>query len=252
MNPINVSLAGKAALVTGASSGMGGEIASALARAGAEVAVVGRDHDRLRSTVDAVEEAGRTAVPIEQDITAEGAGERIVAQAVAELGGLDILVNAAGIFELAPFEQSLENLDRQWLCNVRGPFALTVAAMPHLRQRKGAILFLSSIGGHVGFATASGYCATKGAIESLVRTLAVEEAASHVRVNAIAPGNIRTSMNAHLLADSTYEQAMLERTPAGRIGVVADVAPAAVFLVSDAAAYITGASLVIDGGWTAQ
>lgn len=245
-------LEGKAAIVTGASSGIGAGIAEAIARGGADVALVGRDAGRLADTVARVEAAGRRALTISADITEDGAAARIVQEALAAFGKLDALVNAAGIFELAPFEQSLDGLDRQWRCNVRAPFALTQAAIPHLRATRGSVLFLSSIAGRVGFATASGYCAAKGAIEQLVRVLAVEEAPNGVNVNAVAPGNVRTSMNEGLLADPGYEQAMLAATPAGRIGEVADIAPAAAFLVSDAAGYVTGASLVIDGGWTAQ
>ena len=247
-----ITLAGKAAIVTGASSGIGAAIAAELAREGADVALVGRDAGRLADTARAVEGHGRHVILVEADLTEDGAPARVVDEAVTGLDKLDILVNAAGVFELAPFEESLEALDRQWATNVRAPFAVTCAAIPHLRRTKGTILFLSSIAGHIGFATASGYCATKGAITNLVRCLAVEEAANGVNVNAIAPGNVRTSMNDHLLADAAYEQAMLAATPAGRIGVVGDIAPAAAFLVSGAAGYITGASLVIDGGWTAQ
>jgi NAD(P)-dependent dehydrogenase (short-subunit alcohol dehydrogenase family) len=246
------SLAGKAAIVTGASSGIGAAIAVQLAEQGADVAVVGRNRDRLAATVQSVESRGRRGVPIEADVTEEGAPERIISEATQAFGGIDILVNAAGVFELAPFEESLDALDRQWATNVRAPFALTRAAIRHLRERKGTVLFMSSVAGHIGFPTASGYCTTKGAIENLVKCLAVEEAPNGVRVNTIAPGNVRTSMNEHLLADDAYEQAMLAATPAGRIGVVEDIAPAAAFLVSPAADYITGASLVIDGGWTAQ
>jgi NAD(P)-dependent dehydrogenase (short-subunit alcohol dehydrogenase family) len=247
-----ITLAGKAAIVTGASSGIGAAIAAELAQHGADVALIGRDSERLAGTAEAVEAHGRIAIRVEGDLTTDGTPARLVAEAVDRLGKLDILVNAAGVFELAPFEESLEALDRQWATNVRAPFAVTCAAIPHLRKTKGSVLFMSSIAGHVGFATASGYCATKGAIENLVRCLAVEEAPNGVNVNAIAPGNVRTAMNADLLSNDDYEQAMLAATPAGRIGLVDDIAPAAAFLVSDVAEYITGASLVIDGGWTAQ
>lgn len=242
----------KVAIVTGASSGMGAGIAEELAHGGADVALVGRDTDRLGGTVTRVEAAGGGALPIAVDLTEDGSAARVVEDTLARFGRLDILVNAAGIFELAPFEESLDAFDRQWRCNVRAPFVLTQAAIPHLRKSRGSVLFMSSIAGHIGFATASGYCAAKGAIESLVRVLAVEEAATGVTVNAIAPGNIRTSMNEALLADPAYEKAMLAATPAGRIGEVVDIVPAAAFLVSDGAKYITGASLVVDGGWTAQ
>ncbi|WP_307665606.1 SDR family NAD(P)-dependent oxidoreductase [Streptomyces sp. V1I1] len=116
----------------------------------------------------------------------------------------------------------------------------------------GAVLFMSSIAGVVGFAGASAYSTTKGAVENAVRALALDAAPHGIRVNAIAPGNIRTAMNEDVLADPGYEREMIDRTPLGRIGVVEDITPAAVFLVSDAASYITGTSLLIDGGWTAS
>jgi NAD(P)-dependent dehydrogenase (short-subunit alcohol dehydrogenase family) len=249
---LSISLAGKAAVVTGASSGIGARIAIALAEAGADVTIVGRDAERLAETAKAVEANARRALTVQADLTDPAAPEQITAEALRELGRLDALVNCAGVFEVGPFEESLDSLDRQWEANVRSPFALTQHAMPALRETRGSVLFLSSIAGHVGVATATAYCAAKGAVEALVRALAVEEAPNGVRVNAIAPGNVRTAMNQHFFANPAYEEAMLALTPAGRIGEVDDVAPAAVFLVSDAAAYITGTSLVIDGGWTAQ
>jgi NAD(P)-dependent dehydrogenase (short-subunit alcohol dehydrogenase family) len=249
---LSISLAGKAAVVTGASSGIGARIAITLAEAGADVTIVGRDAERLAETAKAVEANARRALTVQADLTDPAAPEQITAEALRELGRLDALVNCAGVFEVGPFEESLDSLDRQWEANVRSPFALTQHAMPALRETRGSVLFLSSIAGHVGVATATAYCAAKGAVEALVRALAVEEAPNGVRVNAIAPGNVRTAMNQHFFANPAYEEAMLALTPAGRIGEVDDIAPAAVFLVSDAAAYITGTSLVIDGGWTAQ
>jgi NAD(P)-dependent dehydrogenase (short-subunit alcohol dehydrogenase family) len=245
-------LSGKAAIVTGATSGIGNGIAAALAEAGADVAVVGRDRERLQAIAERVEGAGRRAAPIVADLTEEDAGARVVEQALAAFGRLDVLVNAAGTFELAPFEDSLPLLDRQWAANVRGPFMLTQAAMGPLREQRGTVLFMSSIGGRIGFPTASGYCAVKGAIENLVRAIALEEAGNGVTVNAIAPGNVRTPMNAHLFENPEYEQMMLAATPNGRIAEVDDIVPAALFLVSEPARYITGACVVIDGGWTAQ
>jgi NAD(P)-dependent dehydrogenase (short-subunit alcohol dehydrogenase family) len=109
-------------------------------------------------------------------------------------------------------------------------------------------LFISSVGGHVGFSGCAAYGASKGALEMLVRCLALEEAPNGVRVNALAPGNVRTPMNSHLFVDPAYEQREIAITPLARIGEVDDIAPAAAFLVSDASSYITGVSLLIDGG----
>lgn len=241
----------KIALVTGASSGIGAEIARAFGAAGARVALVGRDTGRLAETEEAVRGAGGDAHVIVSDLLDDGGPAAAVAETVAHYGALDVLVSGAGIFELGPFEESLESLDRQWAANVRAPFALSQAAMPHLRPG-GSIIFLSSAAGRIGFATGVAYCVSKGAIEQLVRALAIEEAPNGVRVNAVAPGNVRTRMNAELLADADYERAMLEGTPLGRLGEVGDIAPTAVLLASDSSAFLTGQSIVIDGGWTAQ
>ena len=248
MSNLSIDLNGKRILVTGASSGIGAEIAATVATAGADVAVVGRDDARLEETARRVRDAGRSVVSIAADLTADDAGLTVVAAAVGGLGGLDGVVHAAGIFDPRPLSNGgLEVLDRHLQVNVRAPYGLTLAAIEHLRPG-GAMVFISSIGGHVGFPECSAYGASKGAIEALVRSLAVEEAPNGVRVNAIAPGNVRTRMNAHLFEDPDYLAGELALTPLNRIGEGVDIAPAAAFLLSDAAAYITGASLVIDGG----
>jgi NAD(P)-dependent dehydrogenase (short-subunit alcohol dehydrogenase family) len=245
---LHIDLGGKRILVTGASSGIGAEIAATVATAGADVAVVGRDKARLEETAGRVRDAGRTVASIAADLTADDAGPTVVTAAVDGLGGLDGVVHAAGIFDPQPLGNGgLEVLDRHLQANVRAPYGLTLAAIEHLRPG-GSLLFISSIGAHVGFSECSAYGASKGAIEALVRSLAVEEAPNGVRVNAIAPGNVRTRMNAHLFEDPDYLAGELALTPLKRIGEVVDIAPAAAFLLSDAAAYITGASLVIDGG----
>lgn len=248
MSNLHIDLTGKRILVTGASSGIGAEIAATVATAGADVAVVGRDRARLEQTAQRVRDAGRSVASIAADLTSDEAGPAVVAAAVDDLGGLDGIVHAAGIFDPQPLgDGGLEVLDRHLQANVRAPYGLTLAAIEHLRPG-GSLVFISSIGGHVGFPECSAYSASKGAIEALVRALAVEEAPNGVRVNAIAPGNVRTRMNAHLFEDPQYLAGELAMTPLNRIGEVVDIAPAAAFLLSDAAAYITGASLVIDGG----
>ncbi|PXY18962.1 SDR family NAD(P)-dependent oxidoreductase [Prauserella muralis] len=247
---MRISLEGKAALVTGASSGLGAGIAAGLASAGAEVMLVGRDRERLEKTRDAVEAAGGRGVVRIADVCAPESATSIVDAAISELGALDVLVNAAGLFEVGCDDET-HALDRQWAVNVRAPFAMTTAALPRMRQG-GAVCFFSSIAGHVAFPGASAYVTTKTAVEGAVRALALDAAPLGLRVNAVAPGNIRTPMNAHLLTEPSYEQSMLDQTPLGRIGEVEDVVPAVVFLVSDHARYITGSSLLVDGGWTAR
>jgi NAD(P)-dependent dehydrogenase (short-subunit alcohol dehydrogenase family) len=242
------SLDGKIAVVTGASSGMGFSCAQAMSEAGAKVVLVGRDRERLERCA---ERCGQHRI-VDIDLLDEEAPARIVEQALDAFAGITSLLHMAGIFWPKPFaEASLEDFDAQWRLNVRAPYALTKAALPHLKHDD-SVTFVSSIAGHVAFPNSAAYCATKGAVEQLTKALAVELAPAGIRVNAIAPGNIRTPMNEELLKDPDWEQMYLDGTPYGRVGVVEDVAPLAVFLASDAARYIHGESIVVDGGWVAR
>lgn len=243
-----MDLTGKVVVVTGASSGIGAEIATAMGAAGADVTLVGRDVDRLAEVQAAIRDAGGAASTVVADLAAEEAPEQVVASVLGRHGSLDALVHSAGVFKVGPIEDGVDALERQWRLNVRAPYALTAKALPSLRGG-GSVLFISSLAAKVGLAGTSAYAATKGAIEQLVRTLAVEEAPNKVRVNAIAPGHVRTPMNAELLADADYEAGLVKLTPLGRIGVPADIAPLAVLLASDGASFITGQSILVDGGW---
>jgi NAD(P)-dependent dehydrogenase (short-subunit alcohol dehydrogenase family) len=241
-------LDGKVAIVTGASSGIGLAIARAMADAGAKLVATARDEGRLRQATDGFEDARAVAV----DLADGAAADRIVSEAVAAFGGIDSIVHSAGIFWPKPLSDApLEDFDMQWRVNVRAPYALTKAALPYL-GRDSSVIFVSSIAGHVAFPNSAAYCATKGAVEQLTKALAVELSPQGIRVNAIAPGNIRTPMNEELLKDPDYEQMYLDGTPYGRVGEVEDIAPLAVFLASDAARYIHGESILVDGGWAAR
>jgi NAD(P)-dependent dehydrogenase (short-subunit alcohol dehydrogenase family) len=248
---LTLELDSRTAVVTGGSSGIGAAIAAAMADAGARVLLVGRDESRLASVAGRIRERGGTCETLSVDLTTDAGPKVAVDAALAAFGSLDVLVHSAGIFWPKPFEEtSLRDLDQQWEINVRAPFALSQAALPSLRSGA-SIIFVSSIAGYVGFPNSTAYCATKGAIELLTRALAVELAPRGIRVNVIAPGTIRTHMNEHLLANPDYERAMLEATPSRRIGEVEDVAALAVFVASDAASFMFGSSLLVDGGWAA-
>jgi NAD(P)-dependent dehydrogenase (short-subunit alcohol dehydrogenase family) len=241
-------LGGRVAVVTGASSGIGASIAEALSQAGARVVLTGRDEVRLRRTAGRLGEHHVVAADLADDAS-PGA---IVAETLGAFGGLNVLVHSAGIFWPKPFaEAPLSDFDEQFRLNVRAPYALTQAALPHL-QPDGSVIFISSIAGRVGFPSSTAYCGTKGAVELMTKSLAMELAPAGVRVNAIAPGNIHTPMNERFFESEDYNRSMIERTPFGRVGVVEDIAPVAVFLASDAARYIHGESLLVDGGWAAQ
>jgi NAD(P)-dependent dehydrogenase (short-subunit alcohol dehydrogenase family) len=250
---LDLDLTGKTAVITGASSGIGRAIAEAMAEAGANLVLVGRDAARLQETIDAARARGVEAEPVIIELTADDAPATIVAAAIARFGGLNVLVNCAGIFEPMPFAtQPLESFDRQMAVNVRAPFALTQAALPHL-QPEGAVVNISSIAGYKGFPQSAAYCASKAAVELMTRALGSELGPLGVRVNCVAPGNIRTPMNAGQFAASReYEQLLEERTPLGRIGETEDIAAAVVYLASPAAKFVNGASWLVDGGWAAQ
>jgi NAD(P)-dependent dehydrogenase (short-subunit alcohol dehydrogenase family) len=242
------ALDGKVAIVTGASSGIGAAIAHAMSEAGARVVVTGRDEERLDAVVAGL---GEHHVVV-ADLADDAAPATIVAEAVRTFGVLDAVVHSAGIFWPKPFADApLADFDAQFRINVRAPYALTQAALPHL-QPDASVIFISSIAGRVGFPSSTAYCGTKGAVELMTKSLAMELAPLGIRVNAIAPGNIHTPMNAPLFESDDYNRAMIERTPYGRVGVVEDIAPLAVFLASDAARYIHGESILVDGGWAAQ
>jgi NAD(P)-dependent dehydrogenase (short-subunit alcohol dehydrogenase family) len=241
-------LDGKAAIVTGASSGIGFAIAEAMAEAGARLVLCGRDEQRLAQCAERVGEHRTVAV----DLTSEEAPEAIVRAAVAAFGGIDVLVHSAGIFEPSPFaETTTESFDRQWHTNVRAPFLLTQRALPYLRPGASVVL-ISSIAGHVAFPNSVAYCASKGAVELMGKALATELSPVGIRVNVVAPGNIRTPMNEALRAMPGYEERMGELTPAGRHGEPEEIAAAVVFVASDAASFVHGASFLVDGGWTAR
>jgi NAD(P)-dependent dehydrogenase (short-subunit alcohol dehydrogenase family) len=239
-----LDLTGKSVVVTGASSGIGQAIAAELGAAGADVLAVGRNEGRLR-------EAGAAAT-LAIDITADEAPQAIVDAALGAFGRLDALVHSAALFEPVAFgEVTPESFDRQWHTNIRAPFLVSQAALPHLGPGS-SIVFISSIAGHVGFPSSTAYCATKGGIELMTRALAMELSPLGIRVNAIAPGNVHTPMNAELRAIPGYEDGCNAVTPAGRFGEPEEIAAAVLFFVSDAASYVHGASLLVDGGWAAR
>lgn len=241
-------LTGKRAVVTGASSGIGAGIASAFVAAGADVLLVGRDEGRL-ADVAASSTGPGSATYLAVDLTADGAPGCVVRTARERLGAVDVLVHSAGIFEGKPFaEEDCESLDHLWAVNVRAPFLLTQAALTDLRGG-GSVIFVSSACGRVGFPGAVAYCVTKGAIEMMIKALAVELGGDGIRVNGIAPGWIRTPMNEAILADTSYVNSQLAATPLGRFGAPADVAPVAVFLASDSAQFVHGACYWVDGGY---
>ena len=248
-----MKLKNRVALVTGASSGIGQASAVALAQEGAVIVVTGRNQARLAETTGMIQEAGGQCLQISADLLDQGHIDRLVGEAKAKLGRLDILVNSAGVFETADFTQvSEEFYDRTMDANLKGLFFITQRVVKEMKEAGGGkIISLSSIGGGtVGFPTGSVYCASKAAIAALTQTLAVELAPFKINVNCICPGNVLTPMNQELFENKDYEAAMLALTPWQRIGRTEDITPAVVYLASQQSDYVTGIKLVIDGGWS--
>jgi gluconate 5-dehydrogenase len=246
-------LSGRAALVTGAGSGLGLAIARGLAQAGARVAINGRNREKLAAAVATL--AGE-AIAV-QAFAFDVADERGVAEGVAAvehaLGPLDILVNNAAVNQRQPLEQfSLADWRALQTINVDGPFLATRAVIPGMKaRRRGKIVNICSLASDLGRPHIVAYATSKGGLRMLTRALAVELAPFNVQVNGIAPGFFRTEMNAPLISNAEFSAWVERRTPAGRWGDLAEIAGAAVFLASDAADYVSGHILHVDGGFAA-
>jgi len=244
-------LDGAAALVTGASAGLGAAMAIALAEAGADVAV--HAHSRSASgTTAEIERLGRRSALVTGDLGDRAVSGRLVEETVATFGRLDILVNNAGIIRRTPAaEFSDEDWDRVIEVDLTSAFRLARAAGRHMigSGRGGKIINIASLLSFQGGVTVPAYAAAKGGLAQLTKALANEWAGKGINVNAIAPGYMETDNTAALRADAVRNREILERIPAGRWGVPADLAGAVVFLASRAASYVHGHVLVVDGGW---
>ena len=246
--------ASKVGIVTGASRGLGRAIALALADAGARLAVCARSPDGLQQTAAAVAAAGGRAATFALDVTDEQAVERTVGQVVERFGRLDFLVNNAGAIVERPFsELSAHEWRRLFAVNVDGAFLCSRAAVRHMEaDRGGALLNVASVFATTGVPGFSAYAATKAALLGLTTTLAVELAPRNVRVNALLPGHFATDMTSQALADDVTRGRMVRAIPAGRVGQPDEVGAIARFLLSDAATFVTGASIVVDGGFSSR
>ena len=247
-------LTGRKALVTGASRGIGRQIATALASAGADIAVAARDLDPLADTVDDIATLGRRALPLVLDVT-DGARCRAgVAEAAEALGGLDILVNNAGIEQVSPALEVDEELwDRILDTNLKGAFFCAQAAARVMKDNDGGtIINLCSLTSEVGIPTAVPYGSSKSGLLGMTRALAAEWAGFGIRVNAIAPGYLRTAMTEAFYADEGWQASMLAKIPMRRFGELKDLEGIAIFLAADASAYVTGQCFPVDGGFLAS
>jgi len=247
-------LAGQVALVTGASRGIGHDLALALARAGAHVAAAVRDRSAGAALVSQLAAEGAEALAVDLDLGDRTSIEAAVAATVERFGRIDVLVNNAG---LGTNHDALDATEAEWdelfAVNVRGLFFMCQSAGRRMvAQQYGRIVNMASQAGLVGIRRHAAYSASKAAVIGLTRVLALEWAAHGVTVNALAPTWVLTPGTAERLADPPFLASVLERIPVGRVATTDDLAAAVLYLASPSAGMVTGTVLVIDGGWTAQ
>jgi NAD(P)-dependent dehydrogenase (short-subunit alcohol dehydrogenase family) len=247
------AMKGKAVLVTGASSGIGQAAARKFASEGADVAIVARRAERLQTLADELAPLGVRAFPIPADLTDLTSLDACLDQAVDNLGGLDVLVNAAGIIASGTVETTpLDQWEEMFAINSRAPFRLMQKAMPHLVERQGSVVNVSSVTGLRSFPGILSYCVSKAAVDQLTRCAALEMASKGVRVNAVNPGVVVTHLHRAGMMDESAYADFLEHSktthPLGRVGQPDEVADLIYFLASPQAGWITGVTYEIDGG----
>jgi NAD(P)-dependent dehydrogenase (short-subunit alcohol dehydrogenase family) len=246
------SLDGRVAVVTGGSSGIGAEMARAVALAGARVVLVARDASRLGDAADSFKAAGVESAWVSGDLAGRSEVERVAREAEAAFGTVDILVNCAGVNLRPPLASlTIEDWDTTMAVNLTAPFLLGQRFGPSMAERGwGRIINVTSQQAQRAFANSGGYGASKGGLASLTRSQSEAWASSGVCCNSVCPGFVMTRLNAHISADPVRVAALAARTMVGRNGVAEDFAGVAVFLASRASDYVTGQTLYVDGGFS--
>jgi len=247
-------LKGKVAVVTGARRGIGRAIALEMAKEGAKIVVSDIDLKECEAVCDEIRKLGSEAIAVKCDVTKKDEVDEMMEKAVHKFGRIDIMANNAGVYVAKPLEQTTEkDWDFVVGINLKGVFLCSNAAARYMiRQKSGKIISTASIAGKVGFADSSAYCASKGGIISMTKELAMELAPYNINVNAVAPGVIATNMTKDMMDDEKAKQGLLMSIPLKRVGKPEDIAKAVVFLASEDSDYVTGHTLVVDGGWLTQ
>jgi NAD(P)-dependent dehydrogenase (short-subunit alcohol dehydrogenase family) len=247
-------LEGKRALVFGGTSGLGKAISIGLAQAGADVVPVGRRIEEVHKTAEEIRAQGQYSLAVTADVTRREDIQRAIDAMRERLGGIDILVNSAGVSKRVP---SLEFDDRDWDyimdVNVRGTWqACQLVGRVMKEQNHGRIINLASVASFVSAHEVTPYCASKGAVTQITKALAAEWAKYGITVNAIAPGVFETPLNSSIVSDPGRKMSIICRTPMRRFGELEEIKGVAIFLASDSASYVTGEVIAVDGGFLAQ
>lgn len=254
MNAPLFPLAGRVAVVTGGTSGIGRALSLGLAEAGADVVATARRAQQVDETASAIEALGRKTLRMSSDVCDRGSLERLRDSVLAAFGKIDILINCAGRIKRAP---TIDLAEEEWAgildTNLTGTLrACQIFGKAMLERGSGRIVNIASLNSFVALHEVAAYAASKAGVASLTRSLAVEWSRRGVTVNAIAPGVFRTELNASLLDSTPRGQELLMRTPMGRFGKTEELIGAALYLASDASSFVTGQVLVVDGGFLAS
>jgi NAD(P)-dependent dehydrogenase (short-subunit alcohol dehydrogenase family) len=249
-----MKLKNKVAIITGARRGIGFGIAEEMAKEGAKIVISDIDQKDCEKACQKLKKYKIKTLPVKCDVSNKDEVDNLIQETIKTFKRIDILVNNAGIVKFAPLLQKTEeDWDATIDINLKSVFLCTKAAAKYMiKQKSGKIISTASIAGFVGFDTISDYCASKGGIVTMTKEMALELAKYNINVNAIAPGIIKTKMTAGMLGDKKQKAGLLAQTPLGRVGLPKDIGKAAVYLASEDSNFVTGHTLVVDGGWLSR